>query len=560
MGGTILKHFQVEIVRANGATHSPFSLTKLSSALLRGVGLTACLASLGAVTAGTAWADNPVRMVLQGPDGVDGGTLSLGYRDPIPGFAAPPVSWTQHAPILGTTSAALEIGSIGGRGGSVTSSDPFRDMAGKSGGQGGNVSLVVSKTANLSGTLKYALKPSEQSSPLISIYSKGGTGGRGYRSVWSSEGGIARGGDGGAVLLQIASHVTATAGANPQSLALPAIRAVSEGGAAGRDRYGNPSTDGTLEHRVAVDAGGDGGTITLAIDDTARIDVIGALAPAISATSSGGAGGNALNSGGHPSNGGRGGRISFANAGKITTKGNDSAAVTVQSVGGSGGHGAIGGFGSPTPGSKGGAGGTIEAVNKASGSIATEGNYSFGIVAQSVGGIGGKGGYGGFVSGGDGGAAGLGGEVTVTNQGTISTTGTGASAIVAQSIGGANALDAFHAATPEASMGGGGGAGGKAGLFASGGKGGLGGVGSHVMVRNSGFINTAGNSAYGVLAQSVGGGGGTGGTASSASAFLAVALGERAAAAAMAAPSFSKAPKGASRPRARTPPPCWPNP
>src|SRR5690606_20099280 len=175
------------------------------------------------------------------------------------------------------------------------------------------------------------------------------------------------------------------------------------------------------------------------------------------------------------------------------------------------------------PGARGGAGGQVSARNE--GSISTQGEYSFGLVAQSVGGIGGNGGGAAFVSGGDGGGAGLGGKVSVINPGSITTTGNGASAILAQSIGGGNALDAFHAAKPAISKGGG--SGGNSGIlpFSSGGIGGLGGVGGTVYVEHSGAISTAGNAAYGVLAQSIGGGGGTGGAASSSTAFLAVALG-----------------------------------
>ncbi len=419
---------------------------------------------------------------------------------------------------------ALEIGSVGGAGGSSYSKGVIHNVPGKPGGNGETASLTVTKSADITWVLNYSTKPSEQSRPVISVYSVGGTGGMGYTSWTESEGGISRGGDGGQASLNLASRITAVGGANPRNLSVPAIKVLSEGGAAGIGKVdGRKSSDGTFEHRVDVDRGGSGGAVTVIIERSSNIDISGALAPALSASSLGGNGGHASNSGGWPSNAGDGGNATFASRGTITTNGNNSTAVILQSAGGAGGNGANGAFTSGTPGARGGAGGQVSARNE--GSISTQGEYSFGLVAQSVGGIGGNGGGAAFVSGGDGGGAGLGGKVSVINPGSITTTGNGASAILAQSIGGGNALDAFHAAKPAISKGGG--SGGNSGIlpFSSGGIGGLGGVGGTVYVEHSGAISTAGNAAYGVLAQSIGGGGGTGGAASSSTAFLAVALG-----------------------------------
>lgn len=500
-----------------------FSINRLSMALLRSVGLTACLASLGAIMASQARADSGVYQVNRGADGRDGETAFF-WKEATKGEDARPTSWIQQWPILNATSPALEVGSVGGAGGSVYSKGVFHNVPGKPGGHGGAVSLVVSSFADLSGTLRYALKPSEQSSPLISVYSVGGTGGLGYTSWTESEGGISRGGDGGPVKVSIASRVTATSGPNPQNVAVPAIRVLSQGGAAGIGKIdGRPSSDGTYESRVDVDRGGSGGAVAVTLEKSASVNVSGALAPAVSVSSQGGNGGHASNSGGYPSNAGSGGNVDFANWGTITSNGGNSTAVIVQSAGGAGGNGANGAFTSGTPGGRGGSGGVVTALNN--GTIGTRGDYSFGVVAQSVGGVGGSGGGAAFVSGGDGGGAGLGRQVSVTNNGAITTRGAGASAIMAQSIGGGSALDAFHASKPAVS--GGGGSGGNSGIlpFASGGKGGMGGVGGNVLVEHSGTISTAGNSAYGVLLQSVGGGGGTGGAASGSTAFLAVALG-----------------------------------
>ncbi|TFL13429.1 autotransporter outer membrane beta-barrel domain-containing protein [Pusillimonas caeni] len=500
-----------------------FSLNRLSIALLRSVGLTVALASLGAVAAGPARADGNIYQVKRGADGRDGET-AFTWKAATRGENAPPVFWTQYGSILNTTSSAIEIGSVGGAGGSVYTKGVFHNEPAKRGGNGDTASLTVAKSADISGTLKYALKPSEQSSPLITVYSIGGTGGLGYTSWTESEGGIGRGGDGGRVVLNIASRVTAASGPNPRNVALPAIKALSQGGAAGVSKVdGRQSNDGTYESRVDTDRGGSGGTVSVTFQESANVSVTGALAPAVSASSLGGNGGRATNSGGYPSNAGDGGDVDFTNWGTITSNGSNSTAVIVQSAGGAGGNGANGAFTSGTPGSRGGAGGIVRATN--GGTIGTQGAYSFGIMAQSVGGVGGSGGGAAFVSGGDGGGAGLGRLVSITNYGTIKTTGAGASAIMAQSIGGGSALDAFHAAKPAVSSGGG--SGGNSGIlpFTSGGTGGLGGVGGDVKVEHRGNISTAGDSAYGVLLQSIGGGGGTGGAASSSTAFLAVALG-----------------------------------
>ena len=106
-----------------------------------------------------------------------------------------------------------------------------------------------------------------------------------------------------------------------------------------------------------------------------------------------------------------------------------------------------------------------------------------------------------FASGGDGDSAGSGGIVDVVNQagGAITTHGNGADAILAESIGG-----------------GGGTGGGGVALVGLGGTGGSGGNGAAVTVTNSAELQTRGQSAHGILAQSIGGGGGSAGTAVSA--------------------------------------------
>lgn len=244
----------------------------------------------------------------------------------------------------------------------------------------------------------------------------------------------------------------------------------------------------------------------------------------------------AVNVGGAGGAGGSGGRVVVSNSDRIETLGSSASGIYAQSVGGGGGGGGDAMMGMPfapdwandlvagggflfssvgvlqemnvVVGGTGGAsgnGGSVEVSN--SGSITAKGSGSYGVFAQSIGGGGGMGGNanGGLLLsrvtvGGDAGATGNGGTVSVTNNGNISTHGHSSAAIFAQSIGG------------------GGGVGGTAqtglvGLVGVGGRAGAGGNGGDVSVTNTGgaTVETWGPGAYGIMAQSVGGGGGIAG-------------------------------------------------
>ncbi|AYV47757.1 hypothetical protein C1707_16655 [Caulobacter flavus] len=186
------------------------------------------------------------------------------------------------------------------------------------------------------------------------------------------------------------------------------------------------------------------------------------------------------------------------------------------SVGGDGGSGAVGG--------------AVEV--KSSGVVYTKGDEAFGIRAQS---IGGGGGIGGAVLnvraqgtnsndsfdlniGGSGGTGAAGGMVEVLNTGLIVTEGRGAAGISANSIGGgggdggivAEVVGGYTGADKQSHRY----------VMNIGGSGGDGGTGGDVTVTNravagvkdSGTISTSGERAYGIFAQSLGGGGGNGST------------------------------------------------
>ena len=255
--------------------------------------------------------------------------------------------------------------------------------------------------------------------------------------------------------------------------------------------------------------------------------------------------------GGHGGSGGMSGDVTVTAMGLlggstpiIGTLGEGAAGIFAQSLGGSGGDGGfsfvaniVGGNGDgPSTnigvsvgggGSNGGQSGNVEVTN--ANDIVTVGGHSYGIQAQSQGGAGGNGGM--SVSGdvnltttttnnlnvavgGSAGGGNISGTVDVDNGGAITTLGFKAAGILAQSVGGdgGNGGLAFSG-----SLAGGGTESAPKNIdIAIGGGGGDAGHSEAVTITNSGFIDTWGHQAQGILAQSVGGDGGTGGLAGSA--------------------------------------------
>lgn len=341
-----------------------------------------------------------------------------------------------------------------------------------------------------------------------------------------------------------------------------AIMALSIGGGGGLGG-GSLATPG-VPYGVGVSLGGDGGAAgdggAVTVRNSGNLTTVGHDAAGIVAHSIGGGGGNANQArligvsfvnvaiGGKGGAAGNGGEVRVSNIDQtILTKGAGSTGIDAKSIGGGGGNAggtytfsvnvfpvvSVGVGGDAARGSGTGNGGAVTVENE--GDIRTEGAKASAILAHSIGGAGGKGGpaemtaVGALVNvatavGGLGGGGGSGGPVTVTNGpfGTIATRGTASLGIDAQSIGG------------------GGGAGGAAtsnqltigvappnypsGLGVNtvvGGAGGSGGAGGLVTVTNNATIDTTGDNAAGIFANSVGGGGGSGGSAISRSVLLA---------------------------------------
>ncbi|WP_312821267.1 hypothetical protein, partial [Brevundimonas sp.] len=246
---------------------------------------------------------------------------------------------------------------------------------------------------------------------------------------------------------------------------------------------------------MAVGGGGAGAGSGQAVDVDHNGTIIthGNLADGIVAQSIGGGGGNAaFNLGGAIFNkakaalnvaiggatgaAGSGGTVDVDHTGDIFTEGKLARGIIAQSIGGGGGNSgtdmAIGIFAvhslSTTIGRQGGTGGTGGAVNvnlKGKDSrVITLGDYSDGILAQSIGGGGGTSGViavsgstrestdkqskGGGVSVGiNGGHAAVSDDVTISNEGTIYTGGDEARGILAQSIGGGGGIGGSASAT-----------------------------------------------------------------------------------------------------------------
>ncbi|MEW6254927.1 MAG: autotransporter outer membrane beta-barrel domain-containing protein [Pseudomonadota bacterium] len=453
--------------------------------------------------------------------------------------------------------------SVGGVGGSGTRAAFSDGGDGGAAGAGGAVTLTNEGTILTYGIGSTALLAQSigggnaldafQSSAPSTVHTNDGSGGKG--GIWpgSTGGKGGAGGVGGTVEVFQSGTITTTGdnayGALIQSVGggggtggattnLGAFISVGLGGAGGGGGNGGTAsftgtggsihTEGTNSVGLLIQSiGGGGGT--------------GGYASAISATP-----GLALASavGGTGGGGGNGGTATVDNATQITTRGDNAAGILASGIGGGGGNGgdasaysialplvdpkgksypsfaysgALGGDSA-----LGGTGGTVSVTNR--GYIETLGTGSSGIQAASIGGGGGTGGnafaYALAISapdagaytvtsavGGKGGGGGSGQSVEVTNSGTILTFGDGSFGILAQSIGGGGGNAGSATATSNAlSL--------KKTMDYSqsvGGKGGKGGSGDRAYVQHSGLVQTEGDGAMGIAAQSIGGGGGNGG-------------------------------------------------
>jgi hypothetical protein len=347
------------------------------------------------------------------------------------------------------------------------------------------------------------------------------------------------------------------------------VQSVGGGGGNGGFNVGAGVAVSQVAGTVGVGIGGTGGTGGRggSADAVVRTDVLteGDDATGVLVQSVGGGGGNggfniaggaavastgavgvSVGLGGTGGDGGSAGAVSLDKQGLTYTRGDGSAALVAQSIGGGGGNGGfnvsgtlaasagVGGSVAVGIGGNGGSGASAgSVVLTQQGQVQTEGADAVGILAQSVGGGGGNGGFnvsGGISAGAEGGAAvavGLGGSggdggsagsVILDSTGAVVTSGAGSTGIVAQSVGGGGGNGAFNVSGGVQVSGG-------ESLSVSvglGGRGGSGGSGGDVHASavaavpdgsgNDGLaVATLGDGATGLVAQSIGGGGGNGG-------------------------------------------------
>lgn len=493
-----------------------------------------------------------------GGDGGDGGTDGTGISEQGGSGGNGGSGGTASATVLGSVTYSTEIGgqgqgilvqSNGGAGGAGSDAGGIVGEAGGGGfaGAGGGATLILGNTVS-TGTVR----TSGDFAHGALVQSVGGAGGNGGNASFNAQGGAgAAGGNGGAVVVQAPAGSVIATGSNAI-----AVVAQSVGGGGG---VGGDANDVSILTQVAVGGngglGGNGGTVTLDLTggvfaSTSALGGAGILAQSIGG--SGGAGGSAASTGtgffsmtigGDAGGGGIGGLVQVTNGSLITSYGDHAAGIQAQSIGGGGGKGgaaftftagllptaavAVGGRGG-----SGGPGGNVFVKN--TGQVTTYGADATGILIQSIGGGGGTGGAAAaravdlspnkdvpaisisVATGGKGGSGNTGGTVGLDNSGMIATAGDGATGVMAQSVGGGGGTGGDSTAASYSG-------GSQAGVAISvavavGGAGGTGGTGGAVTVTNEGLVATRGQDAYGVFAQSVGGGGGSGGAGDASSA------------------------------------------
>lgn len=441
--------------------------------------------------------------------------------------------------VKGNGSQAIFAQSIGGGGGKAGFSGGWVSIGGTGGGGGDGSSVAVTNDGGLTTVGNDAAGLFAQS-----IGGGGGMGGDSgaigaFFSV-SVGGSGGAGGNGSAVVVDhetLTASIISTLGERSSG-----ISASSVGGGGGAGGFSFAGSAGIyVSGSVSVGgSGGDGGSgSTVSVANINRILTAGKFSNGIAASSIGGGGGTgglsvaaslsdklaaSLSIGGSGGLGGNASSVAVQNEGDIDTQGVFSHAIIATSIGGGGGIGGlsisagVGGFnGGASVGGSGGSGGSASTVVvNNSGFLTTLDDDASGIHAQSLGGGGGSGGLsvaaGVTVSGPSvnvsvGGFAGNGNvssNVSVTNNGDVFTQGTRSYGILSQSAGGGGGTGGMSIAGTLAVN--------KPGLSVSlGGEGGNGNTGALADIDNFGNIQTNGESAHALFAQSIGGGGGAGG-------------------------------------------------
>uniref|UniRef100_UPI0025C393E9 autotransporter outer membrane beta-barrel domain-containing protein n=1 Tax=Maricaulis sp. TaxID=1486257 RepID=UPI0025C393E9 len=404
------------------------------------------------------------------------------------------VNHTGNITVMGDGAQAIKAESINGGGGSVTFEivDVLASIPG--------VSKVISLAESAFSFARLgATGVSDMASGSVLVETSGTLGAGGDNGAGAVGQSIGGGGGTSDLRLQLASEPSSQAGLGAAAPAAetPGIYAVL-GGVGGVSNSGATLTTGHTGGILTNGAnsmgllmqsiGGGGGRSNIFVDAVAgsRLGEIGVVLGSTNGTIE------------------AGGAVTRLQAGQVSTTGNNATGAILQSIGGGGGSssvtligaGAAGSTMLASLGSDGGTtldGGTVSA--RFSGGIFTQGAGSTGLLAQSIGGGGGEvraSGVGTLEAtlGGLNNASGDGGDVLFINDGAISTAGDGSHGVLLQSIGGGGGVVLTDAQTSVVLNDGGVGDGGA------------------IRFTQAGDIITGGQAAFGIIAQSLGGGGG----------------------------------------------------
>lgn len=409
---------------------------------------------------------------------------------------------------LSTQGGGIVVGTRGGTGGnSPAPTTGSGHAAGVGGGRADDAKLYITQSDG-------SITTSGDYLPGISAHTIGGAGGNGRSQADAADGG--RG-------MSIEVKTEYAAAIKTDGFKSIGISAVSEGGAGG---YQDPDGDGIFNfYEQTAGSGNSGGSVTVATGvaenggiissgDSGSITTTGTLAHGIRAQSFGGVGGGTGSSftladaqGQDAGGGGNASGVAVTSGSTITTHGDFALGILAQAVAGGGGDvdPSLGVIEVAGDAAKGGSA-TQLVQTQLYGDIHTMGKGSIGVLNQSIGGGGGNGGSaaGVYAVGGHAGSGGDSGESTVKLHGAnVTTQGDFAFGVVAQSVGGGGGVGGseFNASVKIPAVG----------IGGTGGTGGHGGTVTVASDSSSGSISTMGDNAHALVAQSIGGGGGTGG-------------------------------------------------
>ncbi|WP_258130227.1 autotransporter outer membrane beta-barrel domain-containing protein [Achromobacter anxifer] len=399
-----------------------------------------------------------------------GGSGGKGGNGGAIGSSSAPASLGAYIQTYGDYADAAVLQSIGGGGGaggastvssSVSTSSVTLAVGGRAGGGGSGGDI----TAFLNGNGGNSFNTQGYGAMGLVLQSVGGGGGTAGSGSPRASGQMSLGGLGGAG--QTGGNITVTGGSWASILTQGdsaygmVMQSISGGGgiamAGSSTSAANP---GSLQFGMTAGnvsgGGGNGGAInvTTGLDlSTHGARAIGVIAQSIGdgggiATTGAASGVGSIGLGSRRASGdvSNGGSVTLDLSSSVTTYGAGAHGIVAQSIGGGGGI--VGdvaqpiqlnpaGFATPSIAFYGGDGGAVSV--KYDGSLLTNGDQAYGIIAQSVGGGGGlaggpQGGFAGSV-----GYGGVAGPVSVTQSGTLKASGSGSVGIFAQSDGGDDA-------------------------------------------------------------------------------------------------------------------------